>query len=165
MVIYWSQLTIRHVSHIFFLCSQLPQMNFNYYVDFTEHIPQKRVSGNFLLSGFNWYFHPQIKISLDKFSCSIKIKVKEDNISIFYNMLAYKSKLVHAEDNTLNFSPIRNNGSFCPMLYNNFCDYFDNVLPYYLCRCSTGLHMKDVLRINSIPTSTYSVLSSLRIGF
>ena len=44
----------------------------------------------------------------------MKIKVKEDNIATMYNMVPYKLKVIHVEDDILNFSPIILNRNFNP---------------------------------------------------
>ena len=43
------------------------------------------------------------------FSSSMKIKVKGDNIETIYNVIPYKSKVIHVENDILNFLLIRKN--------------------------------------------------------
>ena len=51
----------------------------------------------------------------------MKIKAKEDNIETMYNMVPYKLKVIHAEDDILNFSPIILNRNANPK-FKNFSD-------------------------------------------
>ena len=44
-------------------------------------------------------------------------------MAIVYILLSYKSKVVHVEDDTLNFSLIRNNNNGYPRTDNNYGDY------------------------------------------
>ena len=45
-----------------------------------------------------------------------------------YNMITYKSKVVHAEEDILNLSPIRQEINFYPSKYNNCGDDYSMVL-------------------------------------
>ena len=47
-------------------------------------------------------------------SLSIKMNTKGGNMEIVYNMVAYKSKVIHVENYTLNSSPIRHNSNAYP---------------------------------------------------
>ena len=47
-------------------------------------------------------------------SCSINIKVNGGNISIVYTMVAYKSKMIHHEDDTLHLFTMRQNSNAYP---------------------------------------------------
>ena len=73
---------------------------------------QRSFGGDFMSRG-NRYWHTLMKISLGRFSRSIKIKFKGE-IAIFYTMVAYKLELVHYEDDTLNFSIIRESRNAYP---------------------------------------------------
>ena len=60
---------------------------------------------------------------------SIKINAKGGNITIVYTMVAYKSKVIHVEDYTLNFSPIRQNTNGSPSKDTNCGDDSSTSIP------------------------------------
>ena len=49
-------------------------------------------------------------------------------MEIVYNIVAYKSKVIHVEYDTLNVYPIRNKINAYPMEWNNCVDYSITIL-------------------------------------
>ena len=58
----------------------------------------------------------------------MKIKVKGDNIEMMYNMIPYKSKVMHVEDDIIILSPIINNRNAYPRKENNCGDDYCMIL-------------------------------------
>ena len=79
-------------------------------------------------------------------------------------MLAYKLKVIHVEDDTINVLPVRNNDSTYPRVYNNHGDDYGTVLPEYGYVFCNGVPDKGGFIISNITTSTDLVLLSLHIG-
>ena len=97
-------------------------------------------------------------------SCSIQIKVNGGDIAIVYKMLAYTSKVMHVDDDTLNFFSIIWNNHVYPSVENSCGDGSCTVLPEGGCLCDTVVSEDSVFSSINMPTSIDSVLSSLHIG-
>ena len=78
-------------------------------------------------------------------------------------MGAYKLKVMHAEDDTLDLFFIRHNGNAYPRLDNSWCDNYGTVIPYERWFYGTSIPEKADFRRKK-PTRTNSVLLSLHIG-
>ena len=78
-------------------------------------------------------------------------------------MVAYKLKVIHVEDYTLNYIPISQNGSAYSRIENNYGNDSKTVLLYDRYLCGTGTPKKLSVRSNIITTSIYLVLLSLHI--
>ena len=93
------------------------------------HITQHRVNGNIYdkyaigtrsyKSRYNWSNN----------SCSIHIKGSEENISTVYNMVTYKLKVLHVDDDTQKFFPITQNDCIYHRLDNDCGDGYSTVIP------------------------------------
>ena len=81
-------------------------------------------------------------------------------MSIVYNMVAYKSKVMHVEDYTLNSSPIRHDSNAYPREYINGSDYSSRFLPDYRHLCETVIPENIYIISNNITESRYSVIPS-----
>ena len=79
-------------------------------------------------------------------------------------MVAYKSKLIRVEDDTLNFSPIRYNSDSYPREDNKCGGYYSVVFTYDGHLWDTFISENTYIRNNIIPEIRDSVLSSLHIG-
>ena len=84
-------------------------------------------------------------------SWTFKNKVKEYNISIVYTMVAYKLKVINSEDDTLNFSPMRQNINDYPREDNNCGDESIIVLQYDGHLCDTIIVDNTDIMINKFP--------------
>ena len=76
-------------------------------------------------------------------------------------MVAYKLKVIHVEDYTINFSPIRQNINGYTMKYNNCGDYSSKFIPDYGNLWDTVIHENTDISSNRIPEIRNSVLSYL----
>ena len=83
---------------------------------------------------------------------------------IMYIMIPYKSKVLHEEDDILNFSSIRHKIFAYPIKDNNFGDDSSMVLLYYDYLVDTNISGNTDLIGNIILESRNSVLSSPHIG-
>ena len=81
-----------------------------------------------------------------------------------YNIIPYKSNVVHDEDDILNFSPIRQKINYYPRKENNFGDDYSMVLLDYNHLGETIIARNTDLRDNIILESIDLVLSSRYIG-
>ena len=110
VVINFFRLTGRHVPTL----TANSIINNMYYGEFKSYATSDILWDFFRWSECNGYWHKQIKMSLGRFSWSIKIKVNGDNIIIFCTMVAYKLKVMHDEYDTLHFFPIIQNINYHP---------------------------------------------------
>ena len=101
---------------------------------------------------------------ISDFSQGIKIKVKGGNIETIFNMILYKSKVVHVEDGILKVSSIRKNINAHTRKENNCGDDFSMVILYGEHLGDTTIDSNTYLMINIILESRYLVLSYIHIG-
>ena len=79
-------------------------------------------------------------------------------------MVPYKLKMMHVEDDILNFSPIIHNRNNYPRKYNNCVDDSSMVILYDENLGDTIVAGNTYLSINNIPESRYSFLPYPRIS-
>ena len=89
--------------------SDTSTMNNHYYGKCKTYATLDILWGIFLWSWCNGYWHPQIRISLNRFFLSIKTKVKGENIPKLYITGAYKLKVLNDKYDTMNFYHMRQN--------------------------------------------------------
>ena len=78
-------------------------------------------------------------------------------------MIDCKLKVIHDEDYTLNFYPMRQNGKVYTREENNLGDNSSIFLPYEWNFCDTIIAENTYLRSNNIPERIESVIYSLHI--
>ena len=81
-----------------------------------------------------------------------------------YNVVPYKPKVMHIDNDLLNLPPIRNKRNFYPRKEKNCGDDFSTIIIDDDNLCDTIISRNTDLRRNNIPESIYLVLSSLHIG-
>ena len=86
------------------------------------------------------------------------------NTEITYNMVAYKSRVIHVEYDTLNFCPTIYNRNAYPEEYNNCLYDYSAVLIYEGHLGENIIPEHTYPSSNKIPESRDSVLFSLHIG-
>ena len=84
-------------------------MNNNYYKRIKSYTTSGSLRGEWYDQGVSNTGFRKSKYHRTDVSWSIKTTVKGGNISIVYTMVSYKSNVMHVEDDTLNFSLMRQN--------------------------------------------------------